>query len=64
MKRVKIELIKTSDEMETKISELVYEFKVNKEDTISKSIAGIIDIRHYLNEEHYYSGHIGFVFKL
>lgn len=29
-------------------------------DAISKSIVGIIDIRHYLNEKHYYSGHIGY----
>jgi len=56
--------MKPSDEMETKTSELVYEFKVNKEDTISKSIAGIIDIRHYLNEEHYYSGHIRYSIRV
>ena len=29
-------------------------------DKLSKSIIGIIDIRHYLNEEHFYSGHIGY----
>ena len=61
---MQIELMKPSDEMETKTSELVYEFKVNKEDTISKSIAGIIDIRHYLNEEHYYSGHIRYSIRV
>ncbi len=25
-----------------------------------KSVIGIIDIRHYLNDEHFYSGHIGY----
>lgn len=29
-------------------------------DKVSKSLIGIIDIRHYLNEEHFYSGHIGY----
>lgn len=29
-------------------------------DNSSKCIIGIIDIRHYLNEEHFYSGHIGY----
>ena len=29
-------------------------------DKITKSLIGIIDIRHYLNEEHFYSGHIGY----
>jgi predicted acetyltransferase len=29
-------------------------------DNSSKLIIGIIDIRHYLNEEHFYSGHIGY----
>lgn len=29
-------------------------------DNSSKLIVGIIDIRHYLNEEHFYSGHIGY----
>lgn len=32
-------------------------FAIDKE---SKLIIGIIDIRHYLNEEHFYSGHIGY----
>lgn len=29
-------------------------------DKLSKSVIGIIDVRHYLNEEHFYSGHIGY----
>lgn len=29
-------------------------------DKLSKSIVGIIDIRHYLVEKHFYSGHIGY----
>lgn len=29
-------------------------------DKNAKSIIGIIDIRHYLNDEHFYSGHIGY----
>lgn len=29
-------------------------------DKLSKAIIGVIDIRHYLNEEHFYSGHIGY----
>jgi len=98
----KIELVKPSAEMETKMQEFIFEFKKNKEDIINgccgltrycdysewlqyikqvengliadrissstfaaihelkKSVVGIIDIRHYLNEEHFYSGHIGY----
>ncbi len=29
-------------------------------DSETKLIIGIIDIRHYLNDEHFYSGHIGY----
>ena len=29
-------------------------------DKLSKSIVGIIDIRHYLTEKYFYSGHIGY----
>jgi predicted acetyltransferase len=29
-------------------------------DKTTDEIVGIIDIRHFLNEEHYYSGHIGY----
>ena len=29
-------------------------------DKMSKSIIGIVDIRHYLDEIHFYSGHIGY----
>lgn len=98
----KIKLIKPSAEMETKMHELVSEFKENKEyaingccgltrysdysewlqyikqvenglipdrissstfiaiDKLSKTVVGIIDLRHYLNEEYFYSGHIGY----
>jgi predicted acetyltransferase len=32
-------------------------------DNSSEFIIGIIDIRHYLNEEHFYSGHIGYAVR-